>query len=114
MKTEEKQKLGNKIFRKIWFILFLVFLTLYVSQASGYYEYSTAKKTSFTEEQIKKFEQDIKDGKNIDIEEYITNTNKNYQTKLSRSSLSISETITRYTKRGIEKIFSIIGNAMEE
>lgn len=113
MKTDNKQILGNKIFRRVWFTMFLIFLTLYVSQASGYYEYQVSKKTTFTTEQIKKFEQDIKDGKNIDINEYIANTNKDYQNKLSSSALSLSETISKYTKLGIEKIFSIIGSAVE-
>ena len=114
MKTEDKQKLGNKIFHKVWFILFLIFLTLYISQASGYYESSISKKTTFTNEQIKRFEQDIKDGKNVDIEKYLDNTTKNYQNKLSKTALSFSETISKYTKMGIEKFFSIIGNAVEE
>lgn len=113
MKNESKQNLGNKIFKRIWFTMFLIFLTLYVSQASGYYEYEISKKTAFTAEQIKKFEQDIKDGKDIDINEYISNTNKNYQNKLSSSALSLSETISKYTKMGIEKIFSAIGSAVE-
>lgn len=113
MKTEAKQKLGNKIFSKILFILFLAFLTLYVSQAAGYYEYQNSKKTSFTQEQIEKFEQDVKDGKEIDVEDYLVNTNKDYQNKLSNSALTISETISKYTKSGIEKIFSALGSAME-
>ncbi len=114
MKTETKQELGNKIFRRFWFVMFLIFLTLYISQASGYYEYEISKKSTFTTEQIKKFEQDIKDGKNIDIQEYMENTNKNYQNKLSKMALSLSETISKYTKLGIEKFFSVIGNAMED
>ena len=113
MKLETKQKLGNKIFGKVLFILFLAFLTLYVSQAAGYYEYQNSKKTSFTQEQIDKFEQDVKDGKEIDITDYITNTNKDYQNKLSASALSISEIISKYTKGGIEKIFTALGSAME-
>lgn len=114
MKNEDKQNLGNKIFRRVWFGLFLIFLTLYVTQASGYYEYEISKKATFTEEQIKQFEQDIKDGKNVDVEEYISNTTKNYQNKLSSTALSFSETISKYTKIGIEKFFSVIGSAMDE
>lgn len=113
MKLEDKQKIGNKIFKRFWFTMFLIFLTLYVSQATGYYEYEQARKSNFTKEQIEKFEQDIKDGKEIDIQEYMTNTNKNYQNKLSSSALSISEFISKYTKLGIEKIFTVIGSAVE-
>ena len=113
MSLKDKQKIGNIIFRRFWFIMFLIFLTLYVSQASGYYEYEISRKSSFTEEQIKKFEQDIRDGKEIDVEEYISHTTKDYQNKLSSSALSISEMISKYTKLGIERIFSAIGKAVE-
>lgn len=113
MKPEEKQKLSNKISWRILFILFLMFLTLYISQASGYYEYEVSRKTSFTEEQIKRFEQDVKDGKEIDIESYIEHTNKNYQNKLSNSALNISEAISKYVKIGIEKVFNVLGSAIE-
>ena len=114
MKTEDKQKLGNKIFNRFWFMMFLIFLTLYVSQASGYYEYSANKKSAFTAEQIKKFEQDVKEGKNVDIEKYLNNTNKNYQNKLSSTAVSLSETISKYAKKGIEKFFAMIGSAVED
>ena len=43
----------------------------------------------------------------------MTNTNKNYQNKISSGALSISEFISKYTKLGIEKIFTVIGSAVE-
>lgn len=111
---ENKHKKANKIFSWFLFILLITFITLYISQATGYYEYEQARKTAFTEEQIQRFEQDVKDGKEIDINDYLENTNKNYQNNISRLSLNVSEGIGKYAKIGIEKIFEGIAKVIEE
>lgn len=114
MKTESKIKMRNKFFKWTLFLLFLSFVILYLSQATGYYEYEQSRKTAFTEEQIKQFEQDVKDGKEIDINTYLENTNKDYQNNISRVTLNISEAISKYMKLGIEKMFEGIAKAIEE
>lgn len=110
---DKKYKKINKVFSWFLFILFITFVTLYISQATGYYEFEQARKTAFTKEQIERFEQDVKDGKEIDINDYLENTNKNYQNNISRFSLNISEGIGKYAKMGIEKIFSGIAKVIE-
>lgn len=114
MKKETKHKTVNKVFLSFLFILFITFMTLYISQATGYYEFEQSRKAVFTAEQIEKFEQDVKAGKEIDINNYLDNTNKNYQNNISRATLSISESISKYTKMGVEKIFSSIAKMIEE
>lgn len=114
MKDDKKNKVVNKIFGWFLFILFITFVTLYISQATGYYEYEQARKTAFTKEQIEQFEKDVKDGKEIDINKYLDNTNKNYQSNLSKLTLNISEGISKYTKLGIEKVFSQIAEWIED
>lgn len=114
MKEDKKNKVVNKIFGWFLFILFITFVTLYISQATGYYEYEQARKTAFTKEQIEQFEKDVKDGKEIDINKYLDNTNKNYQSNLSKLTLNISEGISKYTKLGIEKVFGQIAKWIED
>lgn len=111
---DKKHKKINKFFLWFLFILFITFMTLYISQATGYYEFEQARKTAFTTEQIERFEQDVKDGKEIDINDYLENTNKNYQNNISRLSLNVSEGISKYAKIGIEKIFEGIAKVIEE
>ena len=82
MKTETKAKKRNQFFKWSLILLLMTFITLYISQATGYYEYEQSRKTAFTEEQIRKFEQDVKDGKEIDINTYLENTNKDYQNNI--------------------------------
>lgn len=114
MKKETKHKRINKVFISFLFIMFITFVTLYISQATGYYEFEQSRKAVFTAEQIQKFEQDVKEGKEIDINNYLDNTNKNYQNSISRVSLNISESISKYTKMGVEKVFGSIAKMIEE
>ena len=106
-------KKKTKIFKFIFVMCFVSYLTFYIAGQTGYYEYNARKKMTFTKEQIEKFEQDVKEGKNIDMEEYLKNTDKNYQNKISKATLSLSENISKITRKGINVIFSKIGNAIE-
>lgn len=103
-----------KLFKMIFILCFISYLTFYVAGQTGYYEYNARKKMTFTKEQIEKFEHDVQEGKNIDIEEYLKNTDKNYQNKISKATLSISEGISKITKKGVNTIFTKIGNAIED
>ena len=109
----KKQKVANVIFKYFFLMSFITFLTIYFSQATGYYEYEQYKKKELTEEQIKKFEQDISEGKEIDIETYLKPT-KNYENKISNASLAISDTIGEYMVKGVEFIFNGLGKLIEE
>lgn len=108
----KKNKIPNQIFKYFFIISFITFLTIYLSQLTGYYEYEQYKKKELTEEQIKKFEQDIRDGKEIDIDLYLEPT-KNYQNGISNTTLIISDTIGEYMTKGIEFVFGGIGKLIE-
>lgn len=108
----KKVKLRTKIFRISFIILFAVFLTVYVSNKYGYYEYQKHEQVTLTEEQIKKFEQDVKDGKEIDIENYITGVDKNYQTKLSQAGLNVSNGLAGIVKTGVDGFFKYIDSVI--
>ena len=72
-----------KVFYIILSILFIIFLIIFISTNSGYYEYKNNQKTIFTEEKIKEFEKDIKEGKNIKINNYLKDDSKNYSNRLT-------------------------------
>ena len=50
---------SEKLIKTIFTILFVIFVTIYISQATGYYEYELHKKSELTKEQIQKFEKDV-------------------------------------------------------
>ena len=113
MKKEDKEKLFKKIFSFVFLILLMTFLTLYLSQATGYYEFTEHKRVVFTNEQIKQFEKDVAEGKDVRVEDYLENQNKNYDNKVSRFGFQLSTTIGKYVKQGLEGTFKAINKWME-
>ena len=113
MKTEDKKKLGSKICTKVFMALFVAFLALYLSEKSGYYEYEQHKQTTLTKEKIKQFEKDVALGKNVDIKDYTTEDNINYETKVSKAGLDISKNLGEVVKTGIEGTFSFLNDLIE-
>lgn len=103
-----------KIFKWSFMFLLVIFLTLYFSQLTGYYEYQNYQKMVMTEEQIMQFEQDIKDGKEVDIKDYVVNINRDYDNSLSNLGMNISNIISNTVKNGIIKLFSGISGMVNE
>ena len=102
----------NKFLGYVFLVLFMAFFTLYSAGKAGYYEYTQNQKKVFTEEQIKRFEEDVAMGKKVDIEDYLVVT-ENFQGKHKRIGLKISEFIGTYTKLGVDKIFKILNKLVE-
>lgn len=107
-----KNKKLNKFFWYVFLILFMAFFTLFTAGRAGYYEYTQNKKKVFTEEQIKKFEKDVALGKEVDIDDYLV-VKEDFQGKNKRIGLKISEFIGTYTRMGVDKIFKILNNLVE-
>lgn len=99
---------------KNFIILFVivVYTCVFAMVNLGYYEYSNYKKKTLTETQIKKFENDIKKGYNIDISSYINN-NDDFSNKPKRTIAKVSEIISNYTRIGISKIFKMLNKFIE-
>lgn len=110
MKKDRK----NKFFAKLIILLFIIYITIYISQVTGYYQYKNYQKTVLTNEQIKKFEQDVKDGKNVKINDYVVHTNKYYQTKLSKMGLNVSNIISDLVQKGINSSFDFLVKLVDE
>lgn len=102
----------SDILKGVFALLLVLFISLYVSQATGYYAYSNYEKTVLTEEGIQQFEQDVASGKNIDVNDYIKNTDT-YNNKISDTGLKISNTVSKYIKRGIVSVFKKINKLIE-
>lgn len=99
----------NKILKITFIIIFITFIISYIIQKSGYLEYNLRNKTILTTESMKQFEEDINNGLDVTIEDYVVNTNIDYTTKLTRNTNKISIKINKILKNGIENIFKILG-----
>lgn len=93
-------------FKIIFIFLFVIFLTMYISVGSNYYEYELHKKVMLTNEDIKRFEDDVKNNKEVDIDDYIS-SRVDYSNSFSKASTKVSKETKKYIKQGIEGIFNI-------
>lgn len=109
-----KKKKSNKLFRFTFFIFFMSFMVIYFSELTGYYEYQNYKKKALTEEQIKKFEEDVKNGNKVDINQYLVVDNQNYNNNLSKIASKLSDGISKIVKDSVEKTFKYISKAVDE
>jgi len=110
MKKDKK----NKIYKFIFGLFFMSFLVIYFSELTGYYEYQNYQKTSLTEEQIKKFEEDVKNGNKVDINEYLVVNNKKYNNTLSKLASKLSDGISKIVNNGVEYTFKYISKLIDE
>ena len=96
----------KKIFNTSIFILFTIFACLYFASNNGYYEYQNKEKTQLTKEKIKQFEEDIKNGKRVDIKDYLSKDDKNYDNKITKLGNKLSDVIDYSMMDTLEKTFN--------
>ena len=104
----------GKIIKFIFVSLLLIYLSLYFTGVSGYYEYKNYKKMSLTEEQIIKFEEDVKAGKNVNVEDYIVEEKKDYNNKIANTGKKISFTISGIMSKVLTETFKEISKFVTE
>lgn len=110
MENKDKKKLFTKIFWKIFLALLFGFGALYISEATGYYEFEQHKRVTLTNEKITKFESDIKSGKEINIKNYIDEKEQNYENGFSKAGIAMSSFIEGCIQNGIQSTFEFLNN----
>lgn len=110
MKPEEKKKWINKLLWRSFLVLLICFTALYLSEETGYYEYEQHRNMVLTSEKIKEFEQDVKDGKNIDIENYVVTEKEDYSNTVSNFGMDVSNSINSFVSDGLNSIFKFFGD----
>lgn len=109
-----KKSKNNKILKIIFSLFFISFLIIYFSELTGYYEYQNNQKTALTEEQIKKFEEDVKNGIEVDINDYTIIKPKKYNNSLSKLASKLSDGISKIVNNGVEYAFKYISRLIDE
>lgn len=92
-----------KLLKAFSLFLFLFFIFIYIVGSSGFYEYKLNEKKVLTEEQIKKFENDVNSGAKVDINDYII-PEKNYDNTFTK----VNRDISRYISKGFEETFKYL------
>ena len=102
-------KKGRPFF-KILFIFFLIFMALYIALESGYYDVKMGRKATITEEKLKEFEQDVKEGKEIDLKDYLTKDYIDYSSGVSRFGSKIGTSLDKLMDGGIKDFLNLLGS----
>ena len=100
----------DKIFKLIIGILFITYIICFIISESGYYEYKMKERTILSNEQIKKFEEDVKNNINVDINDYTIPEYIDYTNKFTKGVNSTSNLIKKYFKKIVEGGFKILNS----
>ena len=103
----------NKILKVICISIIIIFLFSYFIEYTGYYEYNLQNKKNLTESQIKKFEEDIKLGKEIDLNNYLKEEYIDYSNSLTRTASNANIRLNNYLKKIIKSGFNLLGKFIE-
>ena len=95
---------------KFLVISFLLFLIIYFTNETGYYEYKVYTKTKLTEESINKFEEDIKNNKDVSMHTYVKNDYIDYSNKFTKTGTKIGSFIEKAMNFLIKKSLKILSD----
>lgn len=82
----------HNFFKTLFILVFLLFLALFITSKTGYYEKSVKDKTYLTNKKLKEFEKDISEGKNVDAKDYFPKE-VDYSNIFTKSANNISNKI---------------------
>ena len=103
----------KKGFKIVLTILIILFLVLYFSYQNGYYIDKNKEKSLLTEEKIKEYEEDLKNGIDVSKKDYVVIMDT-YDNTYTRLSLSISKKIEKGFDKIIKYFFKEINNSINE
>ena len=95
-------------FMQILGVLFLVFIALFISSKSGYYETTLNEKVVLTDQQIAKFEQDVINGEVIDLNSYILEERKDYSNKFTDAGDKFTEVVEKFVTEGLSGVLKVL------
>ena len=107
-------KKKKNIFQKIMMTFFIIFLIIYIITENGYYEYKMYNKTKLTSEAILKFEEDIKNNKDVSTHDYIVEDYIDYTNAFSNLGVKVGEFTEKAIKYFIKKALKLISDLFYE
>lgn len=100
------------VFKRIITLLFILFMILYFQVETGTNQ-SLKDKTIITQENIEKFENDLKNGEYIDIKDYTQENNIDTSNIMSNAGYEISEKTSKFVGKYLVDFFKIIGSLIK-
>lgn len=99
----------KRVFELIGGVIVILFLVLYIGQGTGYYQIAENRKVALTEDAIKRFEDDVAEGKEIIASNYLVKE-KNYNNNISVICMKVSKAI----ESGFDKFMGLVFKELED
>ena len=107
-------KKKKNIFSKIIMFFFIIFFMVYIVTENGYYEYKMYNKTKLTTEAILKFEEDIKNNKDVSTHDYVIEDYVDYTNAFSKLGVKAGNLAEKTIKYIIKKSLKILSDLFYE
>ena len=95
----------NKLLNFIITVIFLAYVVSYYIANSSYYEYELQERTILTNEKIKEFEEDVRNGENIDVKDYVVDEYVDYSNRMSNLVYNFSDKANNIARKCIRALF---------
>lgn len=93
---------------RILMILFVLYLSLSIAMESGYYEAKLNERTMLTEESIAQFEKDVREGKNVDIKDYVVEKQRDFSNGATKTGVFLSSVVEDFMSEGITQMVNVL------
>lgn len=103
-----KKSRKARIFFRILFCFFLVYVALIIAYESGYYETKSSERAILTKEAMERFEQDLSKGQLVDVKDYLVEDRKDYSNKVTKVGNKISQGISDFMTKGLSGVFEAL------
>ena len=97
-----------KYFFNILAMLFLVFIALIIAYESGYYETKASNRAILTREAMESFEKDLRDGRIVDVKNYLTKERIDYSNNVTKVGNRLADGVSDFMTKGIAGIFEVL------
>lgn len=90
-------------------VLFILYLIVLYAKGSGKFDYKEYNKMIITKEAMNRFEEDVKNGVDLSINEYINSYQKDYSNTITKIGAKIGEETKKAMTTTFPKIFKVLG-----
>ena len=106
----DKKKDKREVIAVRFFNIFLIiYIVLYLAKITGYYNVEVKKQVELNSEAMNRFENDVKNGKNVKMTDYVSIKNVKYNNKISDLGYSLSKGVTYVVTNGFDDVSSFLG-----
>lgn len=103
-----KKNKKARLFFRILSLLFFVYVALLIAYQSGYYETKASNRATLTKEAMKQFEEDVQNGKVIDVKDYLKEENVDYSNGITKLGNKVSNSISDVMTNGLTGLFDAL------